>query len=171
MKLSNKEKEIIQNSLWVVNSALKSLKLERDKDLRQDCILYMCHCLKRYDKSKGVKWTTYAFKCITMYASRENAHRKQVDSHLVFQGGTVGEEVAVITDSDDHYVKDFLAVLSSQLNDFDKQVLALKVKGYYLKEIATELQAPRHIVSESIHIIRTLAKELREFWNSQQPPV
>lgn len=171
MKLSNNEKEIIQNSLWVVNSALKSLKLDKDSDLRQDCILYMCRCLKRYDKSKGVKWTTYAYKCVSMYATRENARKKVSDSHLVLSGGTVGEDIPIDNDPADHFVQDFLTVLSSQLTDFEKQVLALKVKGFYLKEIAEQLNTPRHIVSESIHIIRTLATELRELWTHPKPPV
>jgi len=62
--LTEEQQKIIENSLWVVNDALKKLNLQHNNDLRQDMILYMCKCLERYDTAKGVKWETYAYRSV-----------------------------------------------------------------------------------------------------------
>ena len=58
-----------------INTALKKQGLQENEDLRQSAILYMCKCLERFDPTKNIKWTTFAYKNIYLYIKRE--HNKE----------------------------------------------------------------------------------------------
>ena len=49
MQLTAIQQKEIEDSVWVVNTALKRQGLSCNEDLRQSAILYMCECLLRYD--------------------------------------------------------------------------------------------------------------------------
>lgn len=66
--LNERQKQIIENSMWVINTIVKDLKQQHNEDLRQDLILYMCQLLDRYDPNMQTKWTTYAYKNIYLHA-------------------------------------------------------------------------------------------------------
>ena len=43
--LTKEQQHTIENSIWVVNTALQKQGLSSDEDLRQSAILYMCKCI------------------------------------------------------------------------------------------------------------------------------
>lgn len=110
--LSKEQQDIIENSLWVVNTALKRQGLQTDEDLRQSAILYMCRCLEKFDPSRNIKWTTFAYKNIYLYIKR--VHRAELKKQFpllteetlcfierkettrVFEQALAEEEIAVI---------------------------------------------------------------------------
>src|SRR5574344_1642765 len=73
--LTAEQQNIIENSIWVVNTALKRQGLTYNKDLRQSAIVYMCECLTRFDPSRNIKWTTYAYKNVYLFIKR--THKKE----------------------------------------------------------------------------------------------
>ena len=62
--LTEEQQKLVEDSLWVVELALKRLSLLNNNDLRQQARLYLCKLVSRFDASKGVKWSTYAYKSI-----------------------------------------------------------------------------------------------------------
>ena len=70
MQLTAIQQKEIEDSEWVVNTALKRQGLSCNEDLRQSAILYMCECLLRYDPTKGIKWTTFAYKNVYLFIKR-----------------------------------------------------------------------------------------------------
>ena len=74
--LSAEQQNAIENSIWVVNTALKNQGLSADEDMRQNAILYMCKCIQRFDPSRNIKWTTYAYENVYLYIRR--LHKRQL---------------------------------------------------------------------------------------------
>lgn len=124
--LTEQQKDIIENSIWVVNTALKKQGLSNDIDLRQSAILYMCECLLRYDVTRNAKWTTYAYKSVYLYIKRVHAKEQrkmlQIADMDVFE---VAENVA--DNSLDMNVQEIIQ---------NNEVLRLKYEGYTKKEIS-----------------------------------
>lgn len=81
--LTNAEQNLIEDSLWIVNTVLKNESLQCDNDLRQSAILYMCECLLRFDCTKNIKWSTYAYRNISLFIKRTNAKQKFMSSKIV----------------------------------------------------------------------------------------
>ena len=81
--LNDEQRQMVESSIWVVNTALKKQGLEKNKDLKQDALLYMCQCAERFDASKGVKWTTYAYKNIYLFIKRTHAHEMKKSAPII----------------------------------------------------------------------------------------
>jgi hypothetical protein len=138
--LSLQQQNIIQDSLWVVNTILKKQGLQSDEDLRQSSIAFMCECLQRYDPNKCSKWTTYAYKNIYMFVKRQNSKRQKLDS-----------QVFNLTDLGDDFVADnslginaqpkmdnrcLLKEIYSNCTPEEKTVLQMRLRGLSLMDIA-----------------------------------
>lgn len=157
MQLTANQQSIIENSLWVVNTALKRQNLSCNEDLRQQAILYMCQCLLRYDQSKNIKWTTYAYKNVYLYIKR--MHLKESYKQL-FESGedliVIGEKMTPIEPTFDEFTtKDILAVCSPT----ERQILSLKLNGYKYEEMSIILKCSESKIKKDMHNIREKTRE------------
>lgn len=136
--LSKEQADTISNSIWVVNTALKRQGLQYDADMRQSAILYMCNCLQRYDPSKNVKWTTYAYKNVYLYIKR--SHLSEIKKQQHIESDTEDGGITFIFNNfpdnnynftDTYTLEDVLECCDS----FERHVIELKLKGYKVDEI------------------------------------
>lgn len=136
--LSKEQQDIIENSIWVVNTALKKQGLQADSDLRQSAILYMCRCLQRFDPNRGIKWTTYAYKNVFLYIKRQ--HRKEIErnSHLINEDifdldpSVYERQQEIEFDFSKCRVEKIMKICTNE----EKTILNLKMKGYKCEEIS-----------------------------------
>lgn len=156
--LTANQQSIIENSLWVVNTALKRQGLSCDEDLRQQAILYMCKCLQRFDQEKNIKWTTYAYKNVYLYIKRLHLKESYKPS---FESGedlmVIGEKITPIEPTfEDFTTKDILAVCSP----IEREILHLKLSGYKYGEISNILNCSISKINKYMKDIREKAKGL-----------
>lgn len=127
--------QVIQNSMWIVNTVLKEQKLQLDDDLRQDACLYLIKCYDRFDSSKGVKWSTYAYKSIYLYVLRVNAKNKAVENKCEHN------EVPILNRADKDMEEQVATTfLLKEIRNFitpeEKKIFDLLYKGYSAKQIS-----------------------------------
>lgn len=141
--LNEEQRKTIENSLWVVNTILKEQNLQGNEDLKQDAILYMCKCIENFDESKGIKWTTYAYKNVSLYVKRKNLRD-------VRHNGVIELEINQIQDfkerhisrSQEFMVKYKIKNILYHCNEREKQVVLYKLQGYTTKQIADKMELP-----------------------------
>jgi RNA polymerase sigma factor (sigma-70 family) len=154
MKLTTEQQQIIQDSVWVVNTALKKQGLSTDEDMRQSAILYMCKCLLRFDPSKNVKWTTYAYNNVYLYIMR--VHKKEVQK----KSRLVGEDLFAILHKDEDFNEEVVVLdqILGLCTPEEREVLELKRQGYKGAEIGQILGYTHSKVNSYLHEIREKAK-------------
>lgn len=134
MQLNDKQRKIIEDSMWIINTVLKKNNLTKDLDLKQTATLYMCKCLLRFDDSKNVKWSTYAYKSLSFYIKRVHAREQIKKSRIIPQD--VFDVINALnehTDIDDEecYINDIL----SHYDEQERVIIKLKLNGFNRKEI------------------------------------
>lgn len=135
MALTLSQKETIEDSIWVVNTALKRQGLENDKDLKQSAILYMCKCLLRFDPSKNVRWTTFAYQNVYLYIKR--THRKETVKNSYIVNENIDKYEEIIPDSEQaHNEHHFVAKLLERCNEEEKKIIKYKMQGYTNTQIS-----------------------------------
>lgn len=161
--LSLEQQEIIENSLWVVNTALKRQGLQTDEDLRQSAILYMCKCLERFDPSKDIKWTTYAYKSVFLFIRR--THSKEVKKRSIFINDDIFnliEPVCIPLDEptmfneSKHIIDSIKAVCSPE----ESQIIELKRQGYKVVEISSIMKCSTSKINGCMQSIKEKAREM-----------
>ena len=70
MGLTDEQRKRVEQSAWIVNSVLKEQQLSYDEDLRQEGLLWLCKCAQRFDPTRGVKWSTYAYGSVFLRVKR-----------------------------------------------------------------------------------------------------
>lgn len=138
MQLTAIQKKEIENSVWIVNTALKRQGLSCNKDLRQSAILYMCECLMRFDPSKNIKWTTYAYKNVYLFIKR--THKKE----CLKCNMEIGDDVVNIDTTADPvgYGENILLAqnIFNLCTPYERKILQLKMEGYKHEEISVILR-------------------------------
>lgn len=159
--LSKEQQNTIENSIWVVNTALKRQGLQNDEDLRQSAILYMCKCLERYDPTKGIKWTTYAYKNIFLYIKKKYSEECKVALAIVDEDIFSLEATSLPIDEDmaynDKYV---LQKMKLVCTSEECKVLELKKQGYRGAELCGLMGCSRNKISGYIKSIRAKARQI-----------
>lgn len=157
--LTPEQQKIIEDSMWVVNLALKKQGLSRDNDLRQSAMLYLCRCLERFDETLGIKWSTYAFKSVYLYIRRTNAKQLKHQEYLLDSQEIekIGAERLEADDFDNHMkIREIRAVCTPK----EREVLDLKLKGYKGNEIYKILKRSNMTVGIQWSSIKQKAREL-----------
>lgn len=157
MKLTAAQQKDITDSIWVVNSALKKLGFSYDEDLRQQAILYMCRCRMRFDESRNVKWTTYAYSNIYMYLKRTlkarfEKEKKKHDFLIKVQPDVSMDIIDEYTDKID------IENIKSICNEKERMILELRLQGKTYSQISVILNISetyatkrmRNIINEAI---------------------
>lgn len=162
MQLTAIQQKEIEESVWVVNTALKRQGLSSNEDLRQSAILYMCECLLRYDPTKGIKWTTFAYKNVYLFIKRtykkENKRTQyecDCDDDLMLIGVPIEQK------QDTFVVKDIMALCTPT----EQKILMLKLQGYKHEEIGLKLHCS---ISKINNYMQSIRAKTREFGYEQQ---
>lgn len=162
MQLTAIQQKEIEDSVWVVNTALKRQGLSSNEDLRQSAILYMCECLLRYDPTKGIKWTTFAYKNVYLFIKRtykkENKRTQyecDCDDDLMLIGVPIEQK------QDTFVVKDIMALCTPT----EQKILMLKLQGYKHEEIGLKLHCS---ISKINNYMQSIRAKTREFGYEQQ---
>ena len=161
MQLTAIQQKEIEDSEWVVNTALKRQGLSCNEDLRQSAILYMCECLLRYDPTKGIKWTTFAYKNVYLFIKR--THKKEhkrtqyecdCDDDLMLIGGQQNQQNTFIVEN-----------IMDLCTPNEKKILMLKLQGYKYGEISVKLHCS---ISKINNYMQSIRAKTREFGYKQQ---
>ena len=154
--LTPEQQNIIENSIWVVNSALKRQGLTHNEELRQSAIVYMCECLMRYDPSKNIKWTTYAYKNVYLFIKR--THKKE---YLKCNMEKKDDVVNIDTTADPvEYDENILLVqnIFSLCTPYERKILRLKMEGYKHGEISVILHCSISKINNYMQSIKEKTK-------------
>lgn len=161
--LSREQQDIIENSIWVVNTALKKQGLQKNKDLKQDAILYMCQCIERFDPNKNIKWTTFAYKNVYLFIKRtHNKEKKKTsaliseDIHSVVKALELPLEVPETVSESKCAIDNIKAVCNPE----ECRVIELKLKGYKVCEISELMGCSQSKVSALMQSVKEKAKEI-----------
>lgn len=168
--LSAEQQSIIENSIWVVNSALKKQNLSYDEDLRQSAILYMCRCLEKFDPSKNIKWTTFAYKNVYLFIKRKNRKDKlkasyQVQEDVMFD--IMGSYDVVEVNESVMLVRQ----IYSTCTPIEKKILLLKLKQYRIKEISATIGYSQSTINNCLRSIKEKARKIKEGEKDNNPPI
>lgn len=154
--LTAEQQNIIENSIWVVNTALKRQGLTYNEDLRQSAIVYMCECLMRFDPSKNIKWTTYAYKNVYLFIKR--THKKE----CLKDNMEIGDDVVNIDTTADPVEYDENILLVQNIFDlctpYEKKILQLKMEGYKHGEISVILHCSISKINNYMQSIKEKTK-------------
>lgn len=139
--LSKTQQNIIENSIWVVNTALKNQGLAlspKTEDLRQSAILYMCKVIQRFDPSRNIKWETFAYKNVYLYIKRKHIKeirraKWEIDDETAYnlQHEELPLEEPKMFDEAKYMVEHIMKECSPK----ERQYLDLKLQGYKREEI------------------------------------
>lgn len=158
--LTAEQQSIIENSIWVVNTALKRQGLQYDDDLRQSAILYMCRCIERFDPSKNIKWTTYAYRNVYMYIRTK--HAKQVKK----ERGIVGDIYCLPLQfyDEQQQKKDYstfmIEAIKQKCTARECKFLELKLMGLTGLEICQIMKCSVSTLSRMVQSIKTKARKI-----------
>ena len=160
--LNDEQRKMVESSVWVVNTALKKQGLEKNKDLKQDALLYMCKCAERFDKTQGVKWTTYAYKNVYLYIKRKNAKDTWRTNFIIgddifeMKDFFVDRFEEEMFDSPQLQLEEFMKHCSSQ----EQEIIQKKVQGYTSLEIAIQTNATKSQIDNQIRNIQQKGQEI-----------
>lgn len=161
--LSKEQQNIIENSIWVVNTALKRQGLQADEDLRQSAILYMCKCLERFDPSKDIKWTTYAYKSVFLFIRR--THGKEMKKRSMFIDDDIFNLVEPIPSPLDEHImfnesKHIIDSIKAVCSPEESQIIELKRQGYKVVEISSIMKCSTSKINGCMQSIKEKAREI-----------
>lgn len=154
--LTEEQKQTILNSLWIVNTVLKELNLTFDEDLRQSAILCMIESVSRFDESRGVKWTTYAFATVKLFTYRELRKTQEYNAVFVLSGE---DSERASDENDSAYI---YSAIIDECDEEEKQIIELMYLGYKQYEIADRLKKSEYKVCKTVRSIRRKAKKVVE---------
>ena len=136
--LSVEQQNTIENSIWVVNTALKNQGLSADEDMRQDAILYMCKCIQRFDPSRNIKWTTYAYRNVYLYIKLKHKRQMAKLSYQTCREDIYTAQPAEMPIEEEEIIdekKMLVEQIRSLCNAKERQVIDLTLQGYSRSEI------------------------------------
>ena len=161
MQLTLEQQQEIENSLWVVNTALKRHGQSANEDLRQSAILYMCSCRLRFDPSLNVKWTTYAYRNVYLFIKRTLLKETRQNGYIINRDYN---DISNLIPAEDKFdaIEGDETYLHNLCSLEEKEVLGLKKQGFNDKEIAEILNCNTSKVNYCVNKIRQKIKEYQK---------
>lgn len=136
MSLTKEQQDLVLSSEWVVNTVLKNLDM-RTQDYRQVAMLFLCQAAEKFDESKHVKWTTFAYKDLTYRMKRYR--KKEYDANALCITQHDEEIVNNVPEPNAYFMEDMynanIKKLLSRLTKKELQVAKLRFEGYTIPEM------------------------------------
>lgn len=154
MQLTLKQQQEIENSIWVVNTALKKQGLSNNEDMRQSAILYMCSCITRFDPTRNIKWTTFAYRNVYLFIKRTISKERKKASLIIKEDF---DELAnfIIADNRDYGDAVGLSDCIRTVCSSEEQIIVeLKGQGFNNNEIAHKLHCSTSKINGCMKRIR-----------------
>lgn len=154
MQLTLEQQQEIENSIWVVNTALKKQGLSNNEDMRQSAILYMCSCITRFDPNRNIKWTTFAYRNVYLFIKRTNSKERKKSSIIVKEDF---DELANFIVADNRDYGDAVGLsdcISSACSREEQVIINLKGQGFNNNEIANKLNCSTSKINGCLKRIR-----------------
>jgi RNA polymerase sigma factor (sigma-70 family) len=160
MQLSPSQQKDIEDSLWVVNSALKQQSLSNNEDLRQSAILYMCKCRLRFNPQKHIMWTTFAYRNVYLYIKRTINKERKKQSKIIDKDIFEMEDYFKV---DKPKVNSIISykLIADACNEEDIKILNLMKQGYSQIEIAEKLNCSQSKIYKRFKAIKEKIKGLK----------
>lgn len=158
--LTEEQQKLVEDSLWVVELALKRLSLLNNNDLRQQARLYLCKLVSRFDASKGVKWSTYAYKSVYFHIKwrLKVEHRKNFDTVEKLDYYDLYDQPFEEFPGGQLETQEQVGVLLQRCSPDERVVAKLIMQGYNHREIAKLMHKSRVRVVEMVKNIKENAK-------------
>ena len=162
--LTKEQQHTIEHSIWVVNTALQKQGLSSDEDLRQSAILYMCKCIERFDPSRDIKWTTYAYRNIYLYIKKKHIQSiKKAQRECPLDQETLyspQSQFAFEQQADrEEQINIRLEHLKSKCSDKELRYMELRLQGYKRGEIGAIMGVTQGVIRGYHENIIQKAKE------------
>ena len=163
--LSVEQQNIIENSLWAVNTALKNQGLAlspKTEDLRQSAILYMCKAIQHFDPSKNVKWETFAYKNVYLYIKRKHfKESRKAMREMSYEEGYHVQPLALLSDETENFNdgKGLVDQVFDVCSKAERQYLNLKLEGYKRTEIGERMGVSQGFVRKCHENVIRKARE------------
>jgi hypothetical protein len=123
----------------------------------------MCKCLERFDPSKDIKWTTYAYKSVFLFIRR--THGKEMKKRSMFIDDDIFNLVEPVSSPLDepimfnenkHIIDSIKAVCSPE----ESQIIELKRQGYKVVEISSIMKCSTSKINGCMQSIKEKAREM-----------
>lgn len=159
MQLSPLQQKDIEDSLWVVNSALKQQGLSNNEDLRQSAILYMCECRLRFDPQKHIMWTTFAYRNVYLFIKRMACKERKKQSNIINKDIFDIEDYFKVEKPKTSSVATYQLIIKS-CGEEDAKILKLIEQGYSQVEISKMLNCSQSRVYKRFRKIKENVKKM-----------
>ena len=159
MQLSPLQQKDVEDSLWVVNSALKQQGLSNNEDLRQSAILYMCECRLRFDPQKHIMWTTFAYRNVYLFIKRMACKERKKQSNIINKDIFDMEDYFKVEKPKTSSVATYQLIIKSCGKE-DAKILKLIEQGYSQVEISKILNCSQSRVYKRFRRIKENVKKM-----------
>lgn len=154
--------DLIVSSLWVVNAVFEKLSIN-DEDLKSNATLYLYKLADRYDSSKGVKFSTYAYNSLYLYVRTRWAKQKHKDSNVIVS--TTLLEIEPAKSYEDSVGNECMVEqIKSLCSERELKICELFLQGYKVVEIAKIVGIA---TPTAHHNIRELKEKVKAFYNNE----
>ena len=156
MILREEQRNEIEKSLWVVNAVLKKHGLQADDDMRSFAYYELCRCITRFDPSRAVKWTTFAYRSLFLAVTRERERIRIEQSHFVNT-----ENIYYIKEQDEQEMIDDIMFCDALkvLTEHEKKIVEMLCLRRTYKEIADALKQSEKQTRDEIKIVKEKLKK------------
>ena len=147
---------------WVVNTVLNNLNM-RSEDYSQIAMLYLCGLVDKYDATKNVKWTTYAYNNLTLYLKHYRKVERKKDqvydiiTNFDTAANSIPQELDIFFIDNENISK-----LLIKLTPMEKRLLQMRLEGYKMREMAECLGYSMGYINKQIDSIKKKARKLYE---------
>lgn len=133
------------------------------EDLQQEGRIGLLYAVRSYRESEGVKFTTYACRCIKNQILRAVANAAANSNSILTKAESLENiDVADITEDaivDTVYYRSLLELFLKNVASDDRKVIELYLEGYTYKEISEKLDVAVKSVDNTIQRVRRKNKE------------
>lgn len=142
--------ELLNNNIWVLNTVLQKLGLEKDEDMRQEGLICIWLCARKYKPESGVKFSTYAYKSayfhILKLKQKEIERQKQIVS---------ADKIFSLADKEKTPAEIYqIKAIVNSLSGKTKQCAIYLSQGYSKAEIKSRLNLSTKSLNTIINSIR-----------------
>lgn len=167
--LNNYQQELVKNNVNLVYKIVYKFFDYNKDDLIQEGLVGLCKAAERFDITKGIEFSTFAYKyvyttCLSYDLHNSNLRPKRIGTKLV-KNATVPLENCLLEPSKDIACTetDFKNLIkSTRFNKLERTILYGFVVGYKKSEIATKLNLSK---SEYNIVMNRLKQKLKEIKN------
>lgn len=145
MGLTDEQRKRVEQSAWIVNSVLKEQQLSYDEDLRQEGLLWLCKCAQRFDPTRGVKWSTYAYGSVFLRVKRlhDIARIDTAKYACYIQQSIALLDRCLFARYTNEFAKSKCRRIARECSEDERTVLTCKYLGYTWEETA-QLMGKKH---------------------------